>query len=94
MIVPLLIATALAAGAPSGNAASARDDLIQEATELLLSGEALPPDINLRLMELAPADRIEVLIFLRRSGMLTGPGWPIDRLLAPSTKRGTTDEHD
>lgn len=45
-------------------------------------------------MALPPAERIEVLIFMRRSGMLTGPGWTIDQLLAPSTKQETHDERD
>ena len=94
MIVLLLMSAALAAGAPSGGVPPTRDGLIQEATDLLLSGEELPPDIDLRLMELAPAERIEVLIFLRRSGMLTGPGWTIDRLLAPSTRQEVIDERD
>lgn len=94
MIVRLLMATALIGGAFPGNAASTRGDLMKEATDLLLSGEALPADIDLRLMELPPADRIEVLIFLRRSGMLTGPGWTVDRLLAPGTRQETVDERD
>ena len=94
MIVQLLISAALAGGAPSANAPPTRDSMIQDATDLLLSGEALPKDIELRLMQLAPAERIEVLIFLRRSGMLKGPGWPIDRLLAPSTRPEASDEHD
>ena len=94
MIVRLLMSAALAGGAPPGSVPPTRDGLIQEATDLLLSGEALPPDLDLRLMELAPAERIEVLIFLRRSGMLTGPGWTIDRLLAPSTRQEATNERD
>ena len=94
MIALLLMSAALAGGVPPSSAPPTRDSLIQEATNLLLSGEKLPPDLDLRLMELAPTDRIEVLIFLRRSGMLTGPGWTIDRLLAPSTRQEATDEHD
>ena len=94
MIVVLLISAALAGGAPSTGVPPTRDGLIEEATDLLLSGEALPPDIDLRLMELSPAERIEVLIFLRRSGMLTTPGWTIDRLLAPSTRPEASDERD
>ena len=94
MIVQLLISAALAGGALPGSAAPTRDGLIQEATDLLLSGEALPPDMELRLMALPPAERIEVLIFMRRSGMLTTPGWTIDRLLAPSTRQEASDERD
>lgn len=84
MIVALLISAALAGDAPS-TVSTARDALIQEATDHLLNGEPLPADIDARLMALSPADRIEVLIFLRRSGMMAGPGWTADRLLSPAT---------
>ncbi len=83
MIVQLLVSAALAGGMPQAAQAPTRDGLIAEATDLMLNGEQLPPDLDVRLMQLAPADRIEVLIFLRRSGMLTGPSWTIDQLLAP-----------
>ena len=94
MIVQLLVSAALAGGMPQAAQAPTRDGLIAEATDLMLNGEQLPPDLDVRLMQLAPADRIEVLIFMRRSGMLTGPGWTIDQLLAPSTKQETHDERD
>lgn len=71
-----------------------RDALIQEATDHLLNGESLPADIDARLMALSPADRIEVLIFLRRSGMMTGPGWTADRLLSPATIESNKNELD
>ena len=79
---------------PTTGVSPTRDGVIEESTDLMLSGEALPTDIDLRLMELSPAERIEVLIFLRRSGMLTTPGWTIDRLLAPSTRPEASDERD
>lgn len=83
MITALLIMTAMT-GEPPGPAPLSREALIREATGLLLAGESVPADIDARLMALSPADRIEVLIFLRRSGMLQGPGWTADRLLAPA----------
>ncbi|RCW82868.1 hypothetical protein [Paracoccus lutimaris] len=83
MIVHFLVSAALAGGLPQASVPPTRDGLIAEATDLLLNGEPLPPDLDARLMELSPADRIEVLIFLRRSGMLTDPVWTVDRLLAP-----------
>ncbi|SFA45238.1 hypothetical protein SAMN04487972_1047 [Paracoccus halophilus] len=82
MIALLLISVALA-NEPSETPVT-REGLIREVTNLLLNGEALPPDLDARLMALAPADRIEVLIFLRRSGMLTGPSWSSERLLVPA----------
>lgn len=60
------------------------DALIAQATEWLLAGEDLPVDMDLRLRRLPPDQRIRVLVFLRRSGMFTGPEWPIDKLLAPA----------
>ncbi|CAM3237705.1 hypothetical protein SAMN04488021_10597 [Paracoccus aminovorans] len=84
MIAALLLSAALAA-----EPLAARDALIRDATEWLLNGEDLPRDIDERLMRLPPADRVEVLVFLRRSGMMLGPGWSADRLLAPA-KNGET----
>lgn len=82
MIAALLIMTAMAAEPPE-TAQASRENLIREVTELLLSGDSLPADIDARLMAVPPVERIEVLIFLRRSGMMDGPGWTADRLLAP-----------
>ncbi|REF67743.1 MULTISPECIES: hypothetical protein [Paracoccus] len=83
MITVLILSAALAAG-PGPDGAPTRDGLIREATDRLLYGEPLPADMGDRLMRLSPADRIEVLIFLRRSGMLAGPAWSIERLLEPA----------
>ena len=88
MIGLFLLSAALAAGTPQVGQPT-RGGLIAEATDLLLNGEPLPSDLDSRLMQLSPADRIEVLVFLRRSGLLTGPGWTIDRLLAPQNDGGT-----
>lgn len=82
MILALLVSAAMStadATAPSG-----ADALIAQATEWLLAGEDLPVDMDLRLRRLPPDQRIRVLVFLRRSGMFTGPEWPIDKLLAPA----------
>ncbi|MTH36554.1 hypothetical protein GL279_18365 [Paracoccus limosus] len=82
MIRALLMSAALSgAGA---NAPAEADALIAQATEWLLAGEDLPVDMDLRLRRLPPEERIRVLVFLRRSGMFTGPDWPIDKLLAPA----------
>lgn len=82
MIAMLVLSTALAAASVDGT--WTRDAIIRDAKERLLNGETLPPDLDERLMRLPPADRIEVLIFLRRSGMMNGPGWTSERLLAPA----------
>lgn len=85
MITILLLSGALA-GAPAVDVGP-RDALIRDATEWLLNGEDLPRDIDERLMRLSPSDRIEVLVFLRRSGMMIGPAWSADRLLAPAKNK-------
>lgn len=87
MIAALLVMAAVAAEPPQGAPASSAE-MIREVTEMLLNGESLPADIDARLMALPPAERIEVLIFLRRSGMMDGPGWTTDRLLAPVRTEG------
>ncbi|KRW96618.1 hypothetical protein O4J55_03925 [Paracoccus sp. PXZ] len=90
MIAVLILSAALAAE-PAGDAAPTRDGMIRDATERLLYGEPLPADLEDRLMRLAPPDRIEVLIFLRRSGMLAGPAWTTERLLAPARIQGAQE---
>lgn len=82
-----MIAVFLLSGALAAEPAPTRDVLMRDATEWLLNGEDLPRDIDERLMRLTPSDRIEVLVFLRRSGMMIGPGWSADRLLAPAKNK-------
>ncbi|SMO74172.1 hypothetical protein [Paracoccus laeviglucosivorans] len=60
--------------------------MIAEATEWLLEGQPLPADLDARLRLLAPSERMRVIVFLRRSGMLSGAGWAVDDLLAPATE--------
>lgn len=86
MIAALLLSTMLSA-APADDTWT-RDALIRDATERLLNGEDLPRDMDEKLLRLGPSDRIEVLIFLRRSGMMVGPAWGADRLLAPAKTQG------
>lgn len=81
ILVHLLVLTAVQQAA-----ATPRDDLLHEATAWLLNGDALPPDIDDRLMQLEPGERVEVLVFLRRSGLLTTPVWSAEHMLAPAVK--------
>lgn len=90
MILAMLISAALANADAAAEVVAAppeagADALIAQATQWLLAGEDLPVDMNVRLARLPPAERIRVLVFLRRSGLFTGPDWPIDKLLAPAT---------
>ena len=50
----------------------------------MLAGEAMPADMEARMRDLPPAERLRVLVFLRRAGLFSGPEWPIDRVLAPA----------
>lgn len=69
-------------------AASPRDDFLREATAWLLNGDPMPSDVDHRLMQLEPSDRVEALVFLRRSGLWTTQAWPVERMLAPAVKAG------
>ncbi|MFJ1290531.1 hypothetical protein ACEPPZ_00415 [Paracoccus yeei] len=80
MIWPLLL-TAAVAGTP---APASADALIAQATEAMLAGEPMPADMEARMRDLPPAERLRVLVFLRRAGLFSGPEWPIDRVLAPA----------
>lgn len=82
MILTMFLTAALA-----GAEAPPSDALIAEATQWLLAGDDLPADMNARLRGLPPAERMRVLVFLRRAGMMTGPGWNSDDLLAPAEVR-------
>lgn len=57
-----------------------------QVTEAMLAGETLSADHTIRLNALAPVERIEMIVFLRRSGMMKGPTWPIEDLLRPAEK--------
>lgn len=59
-------------------------DIIADARDRMLAGDALPPDLEMSLRALPPAERLRVLVFLRRAGLLTGPGRSADWLLAPA----------
>lgn len=61
---------------------------IADAQDRLLAGEALPGDFRIRLSRLGPADRYAVVIWLRRSGLLTGPEIPLAEMLAPPAHMG------
>lgn len=58
-----------------------KSDILDEMTRTLLDGRMAPGNIESRLMELSPSERFEVIMFLRRSGLLTGKSLSVDRLL-------------
>lgn len=64
----------------------------EEASSWLLEGRDLPRDYRLRLLKMPPAERLQVIIFLRRSGLLVDKAWPLDDLLRPVQPSGETSE--
>lgn len=87
MILGMIVSVALAGADASVNlqpVPQAADAMIAQAKDWLLNGEALPPDMDSRLRRLPPGERMRVLVFLRRSGMFSGPDWTIDKILAPA----------
>ncbi|MBD9526600.1 hypothetical protein [Paracoccus sp. PAR01] len=86
MIAALTLAAIIAATDAAAGLSVQQDSataLIADARGWLLSGEPLPKDMALRLQRLDPAARITVLVFLRRSGLMTGPGWSAEQILSP-----------
>ncbi|TBN48995.1 hypothetical protein EYF88_12860 [Paracoccus sediminis] len=58
--------------------------LAADATGWLLEGKSLPPDYRVRLMAMPPEARLQALIFLRRSGLLTSDAWALPDILDPA----------
>ncbi|MFC3628541.1 hypothetical protein ACFOM8_03690 [Paracoccus angustae] len=58
--------------------------LADEATDWLLEGESLPPDYRTRLMRMPPEARLQALVFLRRTGLLTTDPWTLSDVLDPA----------
>lgn len=82
MIAGLFISGLLSAVVPDAGAEA--DRLINVATTLLLEGQPMSDEIIIGLPTLPAAERMKVLIFLRRSGLMTTPIWTVDRILAPA----------
>lgn len=52
----------------------------------LLSGQGLPRDYRVTLMQMDSADRISAIAYLRRIGLLTDSPWSLDDLLRPASE--------
>ncbi|MFV0386984.1 hypothetical protein [Paracoccus sp. (in: a-proteobacteria)] len=83
MLLPAILGLAGMAAQPS-NLAPAVSDYAEQASGWLLEGKNLPPDYRVRLRRMPPAERLQVLIFLRRSGLLVGQPWSLDDILRPA----------
>lgn len=74
----IMLAASLAA-APAGFEQFAAD-----ANGWLLSGQGLPRDYRVTLMQMDSADRISAIAYLRRIGLLNDTPWTLDDLLRPA----------
>lgn len=81
--LPLLIAC-LAAGPV---AAAGLDGFRRTADEWLLTGQGLPRDYRVTLLQMGSADRLQAIAYLRRIGLLTERPWSLDDLLRPAATR-------
>lgn len=89
MLFPALLTAALAASPDIAPASPELSAFTEEASAWLLEGEPLPRDYRLRLMRMHPADRLQAIVFLRRSGLLRGDVWRLEEVLAPALDEGT-----
>lgn len=78
MILSLMTALLIA------GASAEAESYAAEAQARMLAGQSLPRDFRRQLAALEPVDRFAVVIWLRRTGLLTGPAVPIEAMLAPA----------
>ena len=64
----------------------------QEASGWVLSGQDLPRDYRVRLLQMEPSQRLQAIIFLRRAGLLSGKAWTLDDILRPAQTTGEKSE--
>ena len=83
MLSASLIAFATSAAAADLPLLPEAQSFATEASTWLLQGENLPRDYRVRLMRMAPDARLQALVFLRRSGLLTADVWMLDDILRP-----------
>ncbi|MDN5569423.1 MAG: hypothetical protein L0G27_11875 [Paracoccus sp. (in: a-proteobacteria)] len=62
------------------------DQFAADANGWLLSGQGLPRDYRVTLMQMDTADRISAIAYLRRIGLLTDRPWTLDDILRPATE--------
>ena len=60
------------------------EDFAADANGWLLSGQGLPRDYRVTLMQMDSADRISAIAYLRRIGLLNDTPWTLDDLLRPA----------
>lgn len=81
-----LIALSTSAGVPLPPAVA---DFASRVDGWILAGEPLPVDYRLELLRMQPDDRLQALIYLRRSGLMgRADPWPLSDLLRPARQEG------
>ncbi|TGN67263.1 hypothetical protein E4L95_05600 [Paracoccus liaowanqingii] len=78
---PYLVAMSLAAGSA---AATDAEQLARDASDWLLSGQGLPRDYRVLLLQMDSADRLLAIAYLRRVGLLTDRPWTVEDVLRPA----------
>lgn len=86
MFLSALFALAGSIGQASMPMPPALEAFADEASAWLLEGRRLPPDYRVRLMQMAPADRLQAIVFLRRAGLLTDMAWTLTDVLKPPAR--------
>lgn len=81
---PILLVAALSVGPVL---AEDFDAFRRTASDWLLSGQGLPRDYRVQLMQMDSADRLRAIAYLRRLGLLTERPWSLDDLLRPAATR-------
>lgn len=84
MLLVVLLSVAAQAGEAAAPDSTPLAAFTQEAAGWLLEGKRLPPDYRLRLLGMAPAERLQAIIFLRRAGLLTDAAWSLSDILKPA----------
>lgn len=73
------LAAFLAAGLSADPGAPSLDAFMAEVDRIILSGRQMPPALLLDVARLPDAgQRMKAVVYLRRTGLLTGPPVPLD----------------
>lgn len=84
MLIPALLTVAATALPDMSETSPEVSAFMEEASAWLLEGKGLARDYRSLLQQMDPADRLQAIVFLRRSGLLTGDTWALEDVLAPA----------
>ena len=89
MIVPALLIVAVSSADAGASATPNFDSFTADMSAMILDGRDLAPDYRHLLMEMSPTDRLQAIIFLRRSGLLKGGIWSMEDVLRPPVNQAS-----